>query len=99
MRKKAKLKFQRDNLLKGKVPNKPGLYKFFDDNGKLLYVGHSKKLRHRVQSYHQKDDFKEHPTKRPLRKKIAKYAYQVMPKEKAKDREKRLKKKAKYNVL
>ena len=79
------------------VPNRPGLYAFYDKNGKLLYVGHASKLRHRVQSYNQKDCYKEHPTKRLLRPKIAKYKYQVMPKTKAQTIEKKLKKKAVYN--
>jgi excinuclease ABC subunit C len=95
---RKKLVFKRDNLLKGKVPNKPGLYKFFNKKGQLLYVGHARRLRHRVQSYHQQDCPKEHPTKVPLRKKIHVYEYQVMPKAKAQKREKVIKKKAKYNV-
>lgn len=96
---RKRLVFQRKNLLKGKVPNKPGLYKFYDKNGKLLYVGHAKKLRHRVQSYNQIDCPKEHPTKVKLRPKIKKYEYKVMPKEKAKKLEKRLKKRAVFNIL
>lgn len=99
MKRKEKLKFTRDNLLKGKVPNRPGLYRFYDKNGKLLYVGHAKKLRHRVQSYWQQDDFREHPTKKPLRRKIDKYSYTRMPKERAKEVEKKMKKRAKYNFL
>jgi len=96
---KRKLVFKRQNLLKDKVPNKPGLYKFYDRKGKVIYVGHARRLRHRVQSYHQVDDFKEHPTKQILRKHIKTYEYQVMPKEKAKVKEKKIKKKAKFNYL
>lgn len=95
---KARLRFKRDNLLKGKVPNRPGLYRFYDKDGKLIYVGHARRLRHRVQSYYQKDDFKAHPTKRPLRNKIHTYEYEVTPRKKAQEREKRLKKKAIFNV-
>jgi excinuclease ABC subunit C len=94
-----RLVFKRENLLKGQVPNKPGIYRFYDKNGKLIYVGHARRLRHRVQSYYQKDCPKEHPTKMPLRKKIHVYEYRVMPKKKAQTREKILKKKTKYNVL
>lgn len=93
-----RLRFKRDNLLKGKVPNKPGLYKFYNKKGKLLYVGHARRLRHRVQSYYQKDDPKEHPTKPALRPKIYSYEYDVTARKKAQEREKRLKKKAPYNV-
>lgn len=34
-------------------------------------------LRHRLQSYYQKDNFNEHPTKAPLRKEIAFFDYTV----------------------
>ena len=97
--KKARLRFKRKNLLKEKVPNKPGYYKMYDKKGKLLYVGVAKKLRHRVQSYLQKDNFKEHPTKPKLRKKIHTYEYKVMPLKKARKNEHRLKKKAPHNHL
>lgn len=97
--KKRTLVWKKENTYKGAVPNKSGLYKFYDKNGKFLYVGHARRLRHRVQSYMQKDCPCEHPTKVKLRPKIAKFQYKVMPKEKAKILEKRLKKKALFNVL
>lgn len=96
---RRRLIFKRENLFKGQVPNKPGIYKFYDKKGNLLYVGHARRLRHRVQSYHQIDCPKEHPTKVKLRPKIYKYEYRVIPKKKAQTLEKRIKKKAKYNVL
>ena len=37
------------------IPNKPGVYEFFDSNQKILYVGKAKKLKKRVQSYFQKE--------------------------------------------
>ena len=91
--------WKRKYTYKPHVPNKPGIYTFYDKNGKLIYVGHARKLRHRIQSYTQKDCFKEHPTKRPLRNKISKFKFVVMPKTKAQVLEKRLKKKARYNRL
>jgi len=94
-----RLRFKRDNLLKGMVPNKPGYYKFYSKDGKLLYVGVARKLRHRVQSYHQKDDPKEHPTKPSLRPKIYSYEYDKLPIKKAREREHKLKKKAPHNHL
>jgi excinuclease ABC subunit C len=94
-----KLKWNRENTLKGLVPNRPGLYKFYDKNGNLIYVGHAKALRHRVQSYRQKDCFIEHNEKKPLRPKIASYSYKVMPKKKAMAVERKIKKKTKYNIL
>jgi excinuclease ABC subunit C len=33
------------------IPNKPGIYQFFDENKKLLYIGKAKNLKNRVKSY------------------------------------------------
>ena len=98
MAKYRRLKFKRKNLLKGMIPEKPGIYKFYNKNGKLLYVGHTRKLRHRLQSYLQKDSFKAHPTKKALRPKIDRFYYNVMPEKKARRLEKNGKSKAKYNM-
>ncbi len=36
------------------IPNQPGIYKYFDESNKLLYVGKAKNLRKRVASYFSK---------------------------------------------
>lgn len=92
-----KYTWSRDNVLKGSVPNYSGLYAFFSKNNTFLYVGHSKKLRHRIQSYYQKDCFKEHPTKRQLRNLIGYFSFKVMPYVAARELEKKLKNYTKYN--
>ena len=33
------------------IPNKPGIYQFFNDNNELLYIGKAKNLKNRVRSY------------------------------------------------
>lgn len=94
-----KYRWNKDNVLKGVVPNYSGVYAFFDYTGCFLYVGHSKMLRHRIQSYYQKDCFNEHPTKQQLRKLINSFSYKVMPYMKARQIEKGFKKYSKFNYL
>lgn len=93
------LKWTRTNTLKPVVPNNPGLYTFYDRNRRLLYVGHSSRLRHRIQSYREIDPPYAHPTKIALRPKIAYYAYEVMPVDRARKIEKRIKQRAPHNHL
>ncbi len=33
------------------LPSQPGIYQYFDENGKLLYIGKAKNLKNRVKSY------------------------------------------------
>lgn len=93
------LRFTRDNTLKKVLPAESGLYTFYDKGRHLLYVGHAHNLRHRVQSYREKDDFNTHPTKAPLRGRIAYYAYEAMPINRARHLEKEIKQKTRYNHL
>ena len=58
----------------GSVPQSSGTYKLFDRLGKLLYVGRSQKLRHRVSSWYQAD--KSRPKwKRELSKKAVYFSF------------------------
>ena len=33
------------------LPERPGIYQYFDENGRLLYIGKAKSLAKRVKSY------------------------------------------------
>jgi excinuclease UvrABC nuclease subunit len=68
------------------IPRVSGVYRLFGENGKKLYIGVAKRgdhgnLRHRIQSYRQKDNFKGeagHPEKKQLRKKVVKFDFAKM---------------------
>src|SRR5947209_18833848 len=56
------------------LPDQPGLYKFFDARGTLLYVGKATSLRSRVRSYFQKTEALD-PKKRQMVSEIADIQY------------------------
>ena len=48
------------------LPSSAGIYQYFDEKGKLLYVGKAKNLKNRVKSYwHFSPDFKPNPSQSP----------------------------------
>lgn len=61
------------------LPDKPGVYQYFDKNGTILYVGKAKNLKKRVSSYFKKNH--EHAKTYILVKKIADIQYIVVESE------------------
>jgi excinuclease ABC subunit C len=61
------------------LPDKPGVYQYFDKNGTILYVGKAKNLKKRVSSYFKKNH--EHTKTYILVKKIADIQYIVVDSE------------------
>lgn len=61
------------------LPDKPGVYQYFDKNGTILYVGKAKNLKKRVSSYFKKNH--EHAKTYLLVRKIADIQYIVVESE------------------
>ena len=90
-----KTKLNKSNV--GELKNKPGIYRIYDKNGRCVYVGSSKILKHRLQSYYQKDDFSVNRTKKALRPHAKKFTYSYMGITKARKIEKKVKKNTRFN--
>ncbi len=65
------------------LPHKQGIYFLYSSNKKLVYTGVGRDLKHRLQAYVEVDDFKAHPTKAKLRKRVKFFDYKIMPISKA----------------
>lgn len=60
------------------LPNKPGVYRYFDKKGELIYVGKAKNLKRRVSSYFSKEQYGK---TRVLVSKIADLEYSIVDSE------------------
>ena len=72
-----------------KIQNKSGFYTLYDRNKKPIYYGTSKVIKHRLQSFYQRDDFKVNKTKKVLRGKIKYFEVRYLPIEKARKLERK----------
>lgn len=63
-----------------KLPDKPGIYKYFDSEGVILYIGKAKNLKKRVSSYFNKQQFENRKTA-VLVSKIARLDFTVVQSE------------------
>lgn len=89
-------KLNRENT--SKVRQQAGNYRIYsDDYKKPVYIGSSKNLRHRVQSYHEKDDYSVNRTKRPLRPHADRFTISYKPIAEARKTERREKKNYRFN--
>lgn len=82
-----------------RIKNKSGIYKLYGTGKKPIYVGTSKVLRHRLQSYYQKDDFAVNRTKKNLRPNIQSFSVSYQNILNARRMEKRLKQNTRFNFL
>ena len=62
------------------IPNKPGIYKMIDEEGRVLYIGKAKDLKKRVSQYFQKRHGKSKTPKNALPDCSKKHAKQVSTK-------------------
>ncbi|MFT6880226.1 MAG: excinuclease ABC subunit C [Algoriphagus sp.] len=72
----AAIKFEYKSTLP-LLPNEPGIYKYFDENGTIIYVGKAKNLKNRISSYFYNFDRADRKTQR-LVTNIRKLEYTVV---------------------
>jgi excinuclease ABC subunit C len=63
------------------IPQKPGIYQYFDEEGELIYIGKAKNLKNRVSSYFNKDNYKVNAKTRVLVGKIRKITFTIVDSE------------------
>lgn len=62
------------------LPSEPGIYKYFDDEGRIIYVGKAKSLKNRISSYFYNFEKADKKTQK-LVTTIAKMEYTIVPTE------------------
>src|SRR5690606_28539103 len=65
------------------APNSPGVYRFFDRQGVVVYVGKAKNLRRRLANYRNATRKRIHRKMRVLVRDAAELRYEVCPSEQA----------------
>jgi len=63
------------------IPQKPGIYQYFDEEGELIYIGKAKNLKNRVSSYFNKDSYKVNAKTKVLVGKIRKITFTIVDSE------------------
>ena len=46
------------------LPNNPGIYKYFNQDDEIIYIGKAKNLKNRVSSYFNKQQYENYKTKK-----------------------------------
>lgn len=83
------------------LKNNAGIYEMFDKHGNRIYVGVAHRIKHRVESYREKDDFmpvEGHPTKEELRPLIKQFRVKYIPIEEARKHEEIIKQQLPFNM-
>jgi excinuclease ABC subunit C len=75
----ADIKFDYKDII-SRLPSEPGIYKYFDEEGTIIYVGKAKSLKNRVSSYFYNFDRVDRKTRRLILN-IHRLEYTVVPTE------------------
>lgn len=68
-----------DTQLLAQIPESPGVYRFYDDQNHLIYVGQSSNLRARLRSYRVRSRKKAHRKRKKILKLAARLEFETCP--------------------